>query len=55
MAGTVVNDDNDRTAEALAQWLMNDSKNQCENQLVVKDICQRLQQFVALLDVCPQK
>ncbi len=53
LAGTVANDDNDRTAEALAQWLMNDNKNQCENQLVVEDICQRLHQSTALLDVMP--
>lgn len=53
LAGTVASDDNDRTAEMLAQWLMNDRKNQCENQFVVEDISQRLQQSSAALDVMP--
>lgn len=53
LAGTVASDDNDRTAETLAQWLMNDNKNQCENQLVVEDISQRLQHAASTLDVMP--
>lgn len=53
LAGTVASDDNDQTAKTLAQWLMNDSKNQSENQLVVEDICQRLHPSSALLDVMP--
>lgn len=53
LAGTVASDDDDCTAETLAQWLMNDRKNQCENQFVVDDISQRLQQSTATLDVMP--
>lgn len=53
LTGTVASDDNHRTAETLAQWLMNDRKNQCENQFVVDDICQRLQHSAAALDVMP--
>ncbi|MFJ5362548.1 isochorismate synthase MenF [Pectobacterium sp. CHL-2024] len=51
LAGTVASDA--RKATELADWLMNDTKNQCENMLVVDDICQRLQQSALSLDVMP--
>lgn len=53
LAGTVANDSDDSKAGELADWLMNDGKNQCENMLVVDDICQRLQQAAVTLDVMP--
>ncbi|WJV55112.1 isochorismate synthase MenF [Prodigiosinella aquatilis] len=51
LAGTVASDRDDRRAAELADWLMNDVKNQCENMLVVDDICQRLRQSALTLDV----
>ncbi|MEI7345017.1 isochorismate synthase MenF [Dickeya chrysanthemi] len=53
LAGTVASDHNDEKAAELASWLMNDVKNQCENMLVVDDICQRLHQVALTLDVMP--
>ncbi|RJL52105.1 isochorismate synthase MenF [Pectobacterium carotovorum] len=53
LAGTVASDRDARKATELADWLMNDAKNQCENMLVVDDICQRLQQSALSLDVMP--
>ncbi|WP_409161535.1 isochorismate synthase MenF [Pectobacterium sp. B2J-2] len=53
LAGTVESDRDANKAAELADWLMNDTKNQCENMLVVDDICQRLQQSALLLDVMP--
>ncbi|MFC3394855.1 isochorismate synthase MenF [Brenneria rubrifaciens] len=53
LAGTVASGKNDETAAALAHWLMKDTKNQCENMLVVDDICQRLRQSALSLDVRP--
>nr|WP_219606271.1 isochorismate synthase MenF [Pectobacterium brasiliense] len=53
LAGTVASDRDARKAAELADWLMNDTKNQCENMLVVDDICQRLQQSALSLDVMP--
>lgn len=53
LAGTVASDRDARKATELADWLMNDTKNQCENMLVVDDICQRLQQSALSLDVMP--
>ncbi|NKI75501.1 isochorismate synthase MenF [Dickeya sp. CFBP 2040] len=53
LAGTVASDPNDEKAAELANWLMNDVKNQCENMLVVDDICQRLHQSALTLDVMP--
>lgn len=53
LAGTVASHENDAEAAILGQWLMNDSKNQCENMLVVDDICQRLHQVAFALDVMP--
>ncbi|WP_058912783.1 isochorismate synthase MenF [Entomohabitans teleogrylli] len=55
LAGTVVGDDDDRRAQQLAQWLLQDDKNQRENMLVVEDICQRLQGNVASLEVLPAR
>lgn len=43
LAGTVANDPDDYKAQVLADWLMNDEKNQYENSLVVNDILQRLE------------
>lgn len=51
VAGTVVNAEDDAQAEQLADWLMNDEKNQYENQLVVEDIRQRLSDIAADLHV----
>ncbi|NPE50016.1 isochorismate synthase MenF [Dickeya dadantii] len=53
LAGTVASDHDDEKAAVLADWLMNDVKNQCENMLVVDDICQRLHQAALTLDVMP--
>ncbi|MEH0875536.1 isochorismate synthase MenF [Pectobacterium cacticida] len=53
LAGTVAGDRDANRAAELADWLLNDPKNQCENQLVVDDICQRLQPLAQTLDVMP--
>ncbi|WP_409306425.1 isochorismate synthase MenF [Pectobacterium sp. B1J-3] len=53
LAGTAASDRDDKKAAAFAHWLMKDTKNQCENMLVVDDICQRLQQSALSLDVTP--
>ncbi|NDL65273.1 isochorismate synthase [Acerihabitans arboris] len=53
LAGTVASRSASATVGQLAQWLMNDDKNQRENLLVVDDICQRLQDSAITLDVMP--
>ncbi|MGQ8706982.1 isochorismate synthase MenF [Serratia sp. TSA_198.1] len=53
LAGTVANHPDQQRAQALAQWLQGDAKNQHENLLVVDDICQRLQGVAGSLDVLP--
>lgn len=53
LAGTVSNHQDEQQAEALAQWLLQDSKNQQENLLVVDDICQCLQGGANAVDVLP--
>ncbi|RLM27820.1 isochorismate synthase [Brenneria alni] len=53
LAGTVASDKDESRAAALANWLMKDTKNQCENRLVVEDICQRLRQSALSLNVMP--
>lgn len=53
LAGTVANHPDERQARTLAQWLLQDSKNQQENLLVVDDICQRLQGGARAVDVLP--
>lgn len=53
LAGTVASSSDDGEAQNLANWLMNDSKNQYENRLVVDDICQRLKPFVKKVDIQP--
>lgn len=53
LAGTVANHQNERQAQVLAQWLLQDTKNQQENLLVVDDICQRLQGGASAVDVMP--
>ncbi|WP_368541781.1 isochorismate synthase MenF [Enterobacter soli] len=53
LAGTVASHANDKQAQRLGDWLMNDDKNQRENMLVVEDICQRLQHYTETLDVLP--
>lgn len=53
LAGTVANHPDEAKAHSLGEWLMKDDKNQCENMLVVDDICQRLQNAVSSLDVLP--
>lgn len=53
LAGTVASSQDVDEARRLADWLMNDEKNQHENKLVVDDINQRLQSFVKKIDVQP--
>ncbi|MDW5499037.1 isochorismate synthase MenF [Pseudomonas lundensis] len=53
LAGTVANHPDRLQAQALAQWLLQDGKNQHENLLVVDDICQRLQGGADSVDVLP--
>jgi menaquinone-specific isochorismate synthase len=53
LAGTVAASQAAATAAQLADWLMNDDKNQRENLLVVDDICQRLHPAAVSLDVTP--
>ncbi|MEK0248947.1 isochorismate synthase MenF [Raoultella sp. BAC10a-01-01] len=53
LAGTVAGHADDRQARALADWLMQDDKNQRENMLVVEDICQRMQGEAQMLEVLP--
>lgn len=53
LAGTVASHAEDKQAQRLGEWLMNDDKNQRENMLVVEDICQRLQHHTQTLEVLP--
>ncbi len=53
LAGTVAAVGPASTGADLADWLMNDDKNQRENLLVVDDICQRLHPAALTLDVTP--
>ncbi|MEA9389170.1 isochorismate synthase MenF [Acerihabitans sp. TG2] len=53
LAGTVASYSPNATPDQLADWLMNDDKNQRENLLVVDDICQRLRPAALSLDVMP--
>ncbi|MFC0225401.1 isochorismate synthase MenF [Serratia aquatilis] len=53
LAGTTANHANEHQAGRLAQWLLQDVKNQQENLLVVDDICQRLQGGASAVDVLP--
>ncbi len=53
LAGTVAGHADDRQARALADWLIQDDKNQRENMLVVEDICQRMQGEAQMLEVLP--
>lgn len=53
LAGTVASHTDERQARTLAQWLLQDAKNQQENLLVVDDICQRLQGGASAVDVLP--
>ncbi|EMM5117263.1 isochorismate synthase [Providencia stuartii] len=55
LAGTVANHPDDAIAAEKAKWLMEDSKNQHENLVVVDDICQQLQGIVTGIDVSPAK
>lgn len=54
LAGTVANHTDDQEALRLGRWLMSDDKNQRENMLVVKDICQRLESECDKLEVLPE-
>lgn len=54
LAGTVANHNDDQEALRLGRWLMSDDKNQRENMLVVKDICQRLEAECEKLEVLPE-
>ncbi|GLR10710.1 isochorismate synthase MenF [Mixta theicola] len=53
LAGTVARDADPTLARQQAQWLLQDAKNRHENGLVMKDICQRLQELVIGLEVMP--
>jgi len=53
LAGTVTSHSDDKQAQRLGDWLMNDDKNQRENMLVVEDICQRLQHHTRTLEILP--
>lgn len=53
LAGTVASHSDDKQAQRLGDWLMNDDKNQRENMLVVEDICQRLQHHTRTLEILP--
>lgn len=53
LAGTIENHADDDRAHALGQWLLADDKNQRENQLVVEDICQRLEPLGNGYDILP--
>ncbi|ATA24865.1 isochorismate synthase [Brenneria goodwinii] len=53
LAGTAASDKDANKTAALADWLMKDTKNQCENMMVVDDICQRLRRSARSLDVMP--
>ncbi len=53
LAGTVASHQDEQQAQVLAQWLLQDMKNQQENLLVVDDICQRLQGGASAVDVLP--
>lgn len=53
LAGTIENHADDHRARALGQWLLTDDKNQRENQLVVDDICQRLEPLGNGYDILP--
>ncbi|MFZ5272843.1 isochorismate synthase MenF [Enterobacter asburiae] len=53
LAGTVASHNDDKQAQRLGEWLLNDDKNQRENMLVVEDICQRLQHSTQTLEVLP--
>lgn len=53
LAGTVSGADDNDEAQELANWLLNDQKNQHENLLVVNDIRQRLHGVALALDVKP--
>ncbi|WP_210416975.1 isochorismate synthase MenF [Brenneria corticis] len=53
LAGTVASDNDEGKAAELAGWLMSDGKNQCENRLVVDDICRQLRQSALAPDVMP--
>jgi menaquinone-specific isochorismate synthase len=54
LAGTVASHTDDKQAQRLGEWLLNDDKNQRENMLVVEDICQRLQHSTQTLEVLPR-
>ncbi len=51
LAGTVASSDDDQIAAQNAKWLMEDSKNQHENLVVLDDICQQLQGTALAVDV----
>ncbi|MEQ4622852.1 isochorismate synthase [Providencia vermicola] len=55
LAGTVANHIDDTIAAENAKWLLEDSKNQHENLVVVDDICQQLQGVVTGIDVSAAK
>lgn len=51
LAGSAAAGDTPARSAQLADWLLQDGKNQRENLLVVDDICQRLQQAAQQLDI----
>lgn len=53
LAGTASTGNNDIENQQFGEWLLSDSKNDYENQLVVEGICQNLQPYVNELKVAP--
>ncbi|WP_273403311.1 isochorismate synthase [Actinobacillus porcinus] len=51
LAGTALMSDDVQQNQAQADWLLHDQKNDDENWLVVKDICDNLQEFVSHIQV----
>ncbi len=51
LAGTALMSDDAKQNQAQADWLLHDQKNDDENRLVVKDICDNLQEFVRHIQV----
>lgn len=53
LAGTALMTDDVDVNEQQSQWLLNDPKNEYENQLVVNGICEQLTPFVSDLTIAP--
>ncbi|WP_086982891.1 isochorismate synthase [Vibrio aphrogenes] len=53
LAGTIGRSDDPQEDHQLASWLLNDDKNQRENQIVVNDIIERLTPYTESIEVQP--